>query len=55
MMTKDGSSPSMLPLMRRSLSGSRSPPGYDVDDVPGVVLAQVAAIVKDGAWLETLL
>ena len=26
--------------------------GYDVDYSPGVVLAQVAAIVSDGAWLQ---
>jgi len=26
--------------------------GYDVDYSPGVVLAQVAAIVKDGGWLQ---
>ncbi len=26
--------------------------GYDVDDAPGVVLAQVAAIVSDGGWLQ---
>jgi gamma-glutamyltranspeptidase/glutathione hydrolase len=26
--------------------------GYDVDYAPGVVLAQVAAIVSDGGWLE---
>ena len=26
--------------------------GYDVDYAPGVVLAQVAAIVSDGGWLQ---
>ncbi|MBI3491234.1 MAG: gamma-glutamyltransferase [Acidobacteria bacterium] len=26
--------------------------GYDVDDAPGVVLAQVASIVSDGGWLQ---
>lgn len=26
--------------------------GYDVDYVPGIVLAQVAAIVSDGGWLQ---
>jgi gamma-glutamyltranspeptidase/glutathione hydrolase len=26
--------------------------GYDVDYAPGVVLAQVAAIVNDGGWLQ---
>jgi len=26
--------------------------GYDVDNAPGVVLAQVAAIVNDGGWLQ---
>jgi gamma-glutamyltranspeptidase/glutathione hydrolase len=26
--------------------------GYDVDYSPGVVLAQVAAIVSDGGWLQ---
>ena len=26
--------------------------GYDVDDAPGVVLAQTAAIVSDGGWLQ---
>src|SRR5258706_10457577 len=26
--------------------------GYDVDNTPGVVLAQVAAIVSDGGWLQ---
>jgi gamma-glutamyltranspeptidase/glutathione hydrolase len=26
--------------------------GYDVDYAPGVVLAQVAAIVRDGGWLQ---
>jgi gamma-glutamyltranspeptidase len=26
--------------------------GYDIDDSPGVVLAQVAAIVSDGGWLQ---
>jgi gamma-glutamyltranspeptidase/glutathione hydrolase len=26
--------------------------GYDVDNAPGVVLAQVAAIVSDGGWLQ---
>jgi gamma-glutamyltranspeptidase/glutathione hydrolase len=26
--------------------------GYDVDDAPGVVLAQVAAILNDGGWLQ---
>jgi len=26
--------------------------GYEVDYAPGVVLAQVAAIVSDGGWLQ---
>ena len=26
--------------------------GYDVDYAPGVVVAQVAAIVSDGGWLQ---
>jgi gamma-glutamyltranspeptidase/glutathione hydrolase len=26
--------------------------GYDVDYSPGVVLAQVAAIISDGGWLQ---
>jgi hypothetical protein len=26
--------------------------GYEVDYAPGVVLAQVAAILNDGGWLQ---
>jgi gamma-glutamyltranspeptidase/glutathione hydrolase len=39
-----GISPDTVALLR-----SR---GYDVDAAPGVVLAQVAAIVSDGGWLQ---
>ena len=39
-----GISPDTVALLKRR--------GYDVDYAPGVVLAQVAAIVSDGGWLQ---
>jgi gamma-glutamyltranspeptidase / glutathione hydrolase len=39
-----GVSPDTVALLKRR--------GYDVDYAPGVVLAQVAAIVSDGGWLQ---
>jgi gamma-glutamyltranspeptidase / glutathione hydrolase len=39
-----GISPDTVALLKRR--------GYDVDYAPGVVLAQVAAIVNDGGWLQ---
>jgi gamma-glutamyltranspeptidase/glutathione hydrolase len=39
-----GISPDTVALLKRR--------GYDVDYTPGVVLAQVAAIVSDGGWLQ---
>ena len=39
-----GISPDTVALLKRR--------GYDVDYAPGVVLAQVAAIVRDGGWLQ---
>jgi gamma-glutamyltranspeptidase/glutathione hydrolase len=39
-----GISPDTVAILKRR--------GYDVDYAPGVVLAQVAAIVSDGGWLQ---
>jgi gamma-glutamyltranspeptidase/glutathione hydrolase len=39
-----GISPDTVALLKRR--------GYDVDYAPGVVLAQVAAIVSDGGWMQ---